>query len=129
MTDKILSDLEILRIARDMISPETWTQGTPARDIDGDEINVFNRNATSFCSLGYLRVAATKSADWIHGYRFQTTNDRGYEIAKQFIPLISESVRYTFTDIATFNDQEGRTVEQVRELFDKLITIKENEGP
>lgn len=95
---------EILAEARELIA-KGWTQGTPARNADGDDCGVYESEAQCFCSLGALWRAAGGigvAVDAANALRAGATGSLA-------------------SSISFWNDAPGRTQAEVLAAFDKAI--------
>jgi hypothetical protein len=100
-----MSVLDLLTRAQNLIrDPNNWTQDFIARDKIGRPVNVTDPDAVCFCSLGALAraepdpEARAKAKIYLHDAVDHLTGGWG---------------------IATFNDREGRTHEEVMAMWDK----------
>lgn len=110
-----MNKIEVLQKAKELISnPDRWTQGSPARDIDGGEVEPDDSNAHTFCILGAISKACGFS-DSISIILSLCDSD---EIMKLLYEKDSDY-------ISMFNDNENTTHEDVMKFFD--IAIKEAE--
>jgi hypothetical protein len=96
--------LEIVTKARDILANKGWTQGNYARNQFGTPVYLGSSEATCFCAVGALALAA---------------EDNDLIILDEH-PLLDAFARRTQSNIADWNDQKGRTIEQVLDLFDKV---------
>ena len=98
--------LQVLRDARDLLA-QGWTQGTSARNIDGEPVGVSSLDAVSFCASG-----ACRRVDSLFG------GVAVLELAQTIAPLTysGESI------VIHWNDQPGMTKEKVLLGFDHAIT-------
>ena len=100
--------LRVLREARDLIA-RGWTQGTLARDGNGDPVEPTSDAATCWCSLGAAKAV--------------TKQDLSYGLAwSALLAALPESHRGY---ISNWNDARGRTQGQVIALFDRAIEAEE----
>jgi len=59
----MLTVKELLIKAKSLIeTPETWTQGTYAKDANGQSVTSFSTEATQFCAMGAIRRATSCDA-------------------------------------------------------------------
>lgn len=71
-----------------------WTQHVMARDSDGNETNPISNKAVCWCLLGAI-----------------------YKVGGH----TSEAIHYKVTNIAAWNDNPNRTVEEVIDLVEKTL--------
>lgn len=101
---------EILRAAKARIStPDRWTQGASARNAFGLHVTPFSEHATCYC--GYGAIWSIKN----HGVL-------RHESSETYLSL---SVGRHFP---YYNDEPGRTHEEVMAAFDKAIQLAEEAG-
>lgn len=103
-----MNNLETFKLARDYIR-RGWTQNTGARDDEGSSVLVTDPDAVSWCMLGALDVACRMT-------------DNSYEDLKY---VLGKFLGVSWDKVAEFNDRNGRTVEQVLAVYDRII---ENES-
>lgn len=87
-----------------------WTQGTFARDKDGNPVNEYNSSALCWCASGAISAAFPMS----------------YEIDLA-VKLTKEIEKITKTKIVLWNDDEDRTHEEVIYIVreaEKILNIK-----
>jgi len=85
-------------------NPGRWIQAWSAIDKDGKEVGFFEKEAYNFCVFGYLYGKQ-------HSYNFCTALDQA---------IGDESF-----SITSWNDEPGRTVEEVVELLRKAAKLCE----
>jgi hypothetical protein len=105
-----MTEAEILREARAKIE-KGWCQGYYARDKDGNQTSYDNPNAEAFCSSG---------AVW--SFCSDTVSAHQCSYAGSFLSEALDDPRITFVH---WQDQPGRTKEEVLALFDKAIALAE----
>lgn len=103
-----MSALQVLEGARRRLETG-WVQGFFAADENGDGVDVNSPLACRWCSGGAIRV--------------ESDEDGVYYAARCLLTTAIESI-----SIADWNDEPGRTKEEVLEAFDKAIALaKERE--
>ena len=105
MENRELDSVEVLKRARELVA-NGWTRKTIARDANGRFVTVLSREATSFCVVGGLMRAQSEMGGFI------TRNLRR-------VLEIAADIEYR--DIADWNDEPGRTKEEVLAVYDKAI--------
>lgn len=104
----------ILRRVRNYIKTG-WTQNAWARDINGKEISEDSSFASCFCLSGAIN--RTHFVDNAHyDYVMMAKGILTNEICKTHPELAS-----SLAPIATWNDEPGRTKEEVLELIDRAL--------
>lgn len=100
----------VLRKAREVLSKKgSWIQGTYATTKHGRKVDPTDPKAVRFCALGAVhRVASTRTKSAALDRLERTVGSLGWGM-------------YT----AAYNDQIGRTQEEVLDLFDLAIAIQE----
>lgn len=107
-----MSVFKVLQDAREVIADENrWTQNAWARDADGHDINEHKPEATCFCLLGALSVAA---GAW---------DSPIYRDAEKVLEKIGVERP------STWNDAYGRTHAEVIDLLDRAIASLEFQRP
>jgi len=101
---------DILREAKRLIEEKGWTQGTYARDSRGEACDWNGATALCFCAEGAMFAAAEA-----------LRADAGAECAAGF--LIEQVT--PAPSIVAYNDQPGRSREDVIAIFDKAIALAE----
>ena len=114
---------EILIEARALIArPEAWTQGTGARDTDGEPIGVEHEDAVSWCATGAINCAVYRHADCLDlPPALQRARDRAGTI------LTDAATRLTlghYSETTTYNDQASHGC--VLKVFDIAIAAADS---
>lgn len=100
--------LKILRDARELLAkPNGWIQGSFARNKYGVATLIESSTACSFCAWGAVRRASLLN---------------GHDV-----PVEYDVTGIPDTNFINFNDQPGRTKEEVLDYFDEIIKKVENE--
>ena len=108
---------ELLTHARALIA-KGWTQGTYARDEEGNKVSRDDGKAITFCTYGALYWAQEKGNELSYGRAFGEAVD----LLKDCLPEPDESVEDGWNgDLVRYNDWEGRTQDEVLELFSCAI--------
>lgn len=111
----MISDAELLRTARGYIA-QGWTQHNVARDAQGDPVTVDSPRAKSWCMLGSVMLAM-RNTDW------GETNDWRKRVHNRLVDamLTADPSATGCTSLAQYNDEPGRTVDEVLAVFDTAI--------
>lgn len=107
MTTQLATDLSAAKALID--TPEKWTQGTVARDANGEMVE-HARDAVCLCAFGACRVAIGPYADV----------SPLMEALRRAIP--TENAAPT---TVSFNDHPDTTHDDVMALFDRAIAVAE----
>jgi hypothetical protein len=101
--------VEILKDAKALLETKGWTQGAAARNARGWTVGPNDGDAACFCGLGAVWAACPSINPLIGGSSAET------------------ALRATVPQnlFASFNDEEGRTVEEVLAKFDEAIAAEE----
>jgi hypothetical protein len=114
--DRVLT-VSALRDARKLLSqPCAWTQGSYARDARGSSIRASEPGACSWCVQGALfKVLGVVGS-------IPTSDVRQVQA-----PLLQHAGVIDTADLWCWNDQPGRTQNEVLALFDKAIAAEESQ--
>lgn len=114
-----MKTIDVLKAARAKITnPENWMKGFYAKTPDGGETVGTNPEATCFCALGAIE-SVTGILHLYNGWP-----DRAVVFLNKVVKEVQpEDVNYR--NVAEYNDNS--THEQVLAVFDKAITLAENE--
>ena len=95
---------DILVEARALIAkPEAWTQGTGARDADGEPIGVEHRDAVSWCATGAINCAVYSHADSLDiTPALQETRERAGTLLTDAVNALTLG---HYRETTTYNDQ------------------------
>ena len=110
-----ITALTQLLAVRALLTPSVWTQGATARDKRGVTTTVrvedgnVNPRAVQFCLYGALMHTYAKADRCGHG--------PAYEIVGEL--LLKRG--YSRSDTPLFNDEAGRTLEDIHALLDEAI--------
>lgn len=110
----------VLDYARDLLSkPNGWTQGTYARDANGDDQShrKTSSDVTCFCSIGAIDVSTPRACRGEHVYYMHKSRAEAMSALRHAISPNSD------IPIAVWNDALQRTQKEVVEAFDKAIII------
>lgn len=97
----------ILRAAKGLLETKGWTQGSYAKDAEGNRVPPELAQATCFCALGAVRAAPYA------GGRMQA-----------MIALL-RAIGPEWSNVPDFNDARGRTAAEVIAKFDEAIAAEE----
>lgn len=95
-----------MKVKELLSSPERWTQGFIARDLDGDGCGPTAAEAVCWCLTGALVKCYGRT--------------RAFEMAGMFYPVIPANGGSHADDIVFWNDASERTFEDVRQLVTEL---------
>lgn len=102
---------EFLKRAKSLIdSPEKWTQGVCARNIDGKEVSVHSPSAVCFCSEGAIHAA---------------TNQFNIKQRANKYAMLQSAVG---SNLEVFEYNDSHTHAEVMLAWDKAISLAESEG-
>lgn len=109
--------VEDLKAIRELLSdPAHWTQGTHARDADGNRVDSMSKYATCFCLDGAAqRVTEQRNSYDEYAPRLEAIHDA-------FNSCIPENMT---CDFVTWQDREGRQHAEVIQLIDAAIAQEE----
>ena len=95
---------DILIDARALIArPQAWTQGTGARDADGEPIGVEHEDAVSWCATGAINCAVYRHADSLDiPPALQRARDRAGTILTDAVTRLTLG---HYSETTTYNDQ------------------------
>jgi hypothetical protein len=100
--------VDILKAAKEKIAtPDKWTQGAYAKDANGYAVVETSNKAACFCSLGAIYAANPRKEG--------TPNWDAQLAARDLASVVGKQ------SIVNWNDEEGRTHEEVLAAFDKAI--------
>ena len=94
----------ILIDARALIArPQAWTQGTGARDADGEPIGVEHEDAVAWCATGAINYAVYRHADSLDlPPALQRTRERAGTILTDAVARLTLG---HYSEATTYNDQ------------------------
>ena len=101
---KVRTPAELLTEARALIA-KGWCQGASARDVHGIPADFWGQKAVTFCMSGAL-------------CRMENFIFDAHRTSRNILYSVIE-----VNNLATWNDREGRTQEEVLAAFDKAIAI------
>lgn len=114
-----MTTLEILKAGRTLLTPPgTWIQGLAAQDREGFGILPEDADAICWCSLGALRRVRQGATVSYAQALLQLVNGMPCQPEGDF--CLAELV-------FRWNDQPGRTQDEVLALFDKAIAAEESQ--
>ena len=95
---------EILVEARTLIAkPQAWTQGTGARDADGEPIGVEHEDAVSWCATGAINCAVYRHADSLDlPPALQRARERAGTLLTDAVGRLTTG---HYSETTTYNDQ------------------------
>lgn len=104
MTATAPTPRDLLVEARTLIArPEAWTQGTAARDADGEPVGVEHEDAVSWCATGALNCAMYRHADSLDvPTPLQRARNRAGKILTDTVRALTLG---HYTEATTYNDQ------------------------
>ena len=123
MPDATPTPRDILIDARALIaSPQAWTQGTGARDADGEPIGVEHDDAVSWCATGAINCAVYRHADSLDlPPALQRARERaGTILSKAVIALTLGH----YSETTTYNDQANHGC--ILKAFDVAIAAADS---
>ena len=94
---------------------DTWIQGSEARDAAGRECYPFQEEAVSFCAIGRLNKVC---------HQQRAPDPVRTALARALLTVLPPGAG----DLQLWNDQPGRTPQEVRELFQKAATRIREQG-
>ena len=105
---------EATRKARNRFSqsPHSWTQHVIACDSDGDEVSAFDGEAVKWCAYGCV-MSFLEPEYSTHGYLHKEASS----ILREH--LLESGMGDTI--VSVWNDEPGRTVEDVLALYDHVL--------
>ena len=106
-----MKTLTILNITRKLIN-NGWCQGTYAYSANNDKVSYDSPYATNFCLQGALARACLMT----------NTTDEHNDI---YCYILKEILAYGEKSITDFNDDEGRTKEDILVFLDTVISKEE----
>ena len=104
---------EVLEQARALIE-RGWTQGTAARNANGDHVAATSRHACMWCATGALYVVYERIPEW----RDDPKTNQVADLLRSAIPKGSNDYHQT---IVGFNDAIETTKADILSIFDKAI--------
>ena len=110
---------EILEQARALIE-RGWTQGTAARNSNGDHVSATSRHACEWCATGALYAIYETIPNW----RDNRRTDEAAILIRAAIPKGSNDFHET---IVSFNDAIETTKADMLAVFDEAIARCEND--
>lgn len=93
--------------AYEFLRDNGWCQGAYARDAFGMGVNLQSQQARSFCAMGAL-IAAYNDKKMVHSDAVLLAEQNVYNVLER---------RGYCGAISSFNDDNGRTKDEVLELF------------
>ena len=101
--------IDVLKETRDLILDEdAWTQGTYARDADGDETGLFTKNACCWCLLGAIQ---------------KVSKDADIDAQNKTVIFMNEMARNRcYSSLTMFNDSIGRKHVDVIEFLEESMS-------
>ena len=123
MPDATPTPRDILIDARALIArPQAWTQGTGARDADGEPIGVEHEDAVAWCATGAINCAVYRHADSLDlPPALQRARERaGTILSKAVIALTLGH----YSETTTYNDQANHGC--ILKAFDVAIAAADS---
>jgi hypothetical protein len=109
------SPLALLKGAREALVNKGWCQRATARDCNGDVVYPLAHTATAFCAIGAIHHAGGRGFDQY---------SKNAILSRRFLwKAIAE--RAPGKVIEDYNDEPGRTKEEVIAVFDAAIQLAE----
>ena len=102
----------VLKRARAKIA-QGWTQNAVARGAAGFPVLSFSRDARCWCAMGAV-LAVTSEGD-------------GLQRLRAALPQSARTDNDAWHDVSVFNDHPGRTQAEVLALFDRAISLAEEQ--
>ena len=104
MTATAPTPRDLLAEARTLIaSPEAWTQGTAARDAEGEPVGVEHQDAVSWCATGAINCAMYRHADSLEiPPPLQKARNQAGTILTKTVRALTLG---HYTEATTYNDQ------------------------
>ena len=101
----------------------TWCQNEPALDRNGKPVQCVSADAVSWCAYGRIASVAHRNGD-LSGFG---------NVAAAAFSLLHNAVNTPVPKkrslrVSAWNDQPGRTSQQVAEVFDKAIAAARQKG-
>lgn len=102
----------------------TWCQNVPARDRNGNPVQSVSADAVSWCAHGRIAAVAHRNGD-IGGFG---------HVAAAACSMLRNAVvnipgpKKPGWSVSVWNDEPGRTVQQVAALFDRNIAAARQQG-
>lgn len=122
-----VNPLTVLEYARNLIaSPQNWTRGEYARDVDGSGVCAADPNAICFCSVGAVQRATSDVVG-------DLSHEDALRLETSSIDILSEATsrdpggHQFYGSIADFNDSRTTTHEDVLRAFDHAIKLAREE--
>ena len=108
MPDTVLTAHDLLIEARALIAkPEAWTQGTGARDANGEPIGVEHQGAVYWCATGAINAAVYSHADSLDiPPSLQEACERAGTILTDAVTALTLG---HYTETTTYNDQANHS--------------------
>jgi hypothetical protein len=119
MNPRTQTPADTLRAARALIAEKGWTQGSVAVDAAGKLTDAADLDrAACFCAWGAV-IAVTRFHD----------NEECRAIERDACRLLARAIgKSSIGHIIIWNDEAGRTREEVLTAFDKAIALAETES-
>lgn len=100
--------LDVLKEARALIADKGWCQGVYARNANGNATDLHGRHAAAFCAEGAMFCAA------------------GEGFAENALSFFADAIPSGYRrGYLSWNDEPGRTKEEVLAAFDRAIARAE----
>lgn len=108
----------LIEARRTIMLPGAWTKQATARDKDGQPLGLANsRKACRWCSVGAVYRAGARAAS---GYVFDDV-EALRALSQVIAPKGNPNESAVLSTVASFNDAEQTTHQDVLSLFDKAI--------
>lgn len=111
--------LVILQKAADIVE-KGWTQKTSARDADGNKVYPFGEEGVSFCATGAIQKAVSVvSGGDMHPIDAEMLISTCWAKLSYHLGYKKDDVGGLYEFLGHWNDQEGRTKEEVSDAMRK----------
>lgn len=113
---KELKQYKLLALARKLIvSPEAWTKGVYARDLEGNKCGTWRKESCKFCAIGAIRAA--------HGLLgYKTGDPASWRSAREVLKCVNGEQKWRCLE--HWNDHPETKHAEVISAFDAAIDVK-----